>query len=362
MSMKKPLIKTTIIAVLLALLTTPAHAISGACSAKGSFSTNATKDWTQAENVAGTTQELPTPLTGSAYQIDCSCDAGTKVGLFYTVSSALSQKGKLSGYYHLNDNLDIKTEVDDIPGATAITPLNTKPIQESGSYSPSSSKGSLCRADPPDIRAAPVTIGANTRFTLYVTKPFLGELVIPDTLVAAVRAGWSTTTSFQPMSMMEDIAELRLQGRITVPQDCKINQGDVIQVDLGFINANRFTTKNVMPDGYTPVNFDIRYDCGDTTSIKNDMEMRIDGDDVVDQYTLVARRREGDNVPDIGVRMARTDGGGGAINIPFTNGLMSIDTSGRGAVSLKAWPINLLGGTPAPGKFSGTATITVIVR
>lgn len=96
--------------------------------------------------------------------------------------------------------------------------------------------------------------------------------------------------------------------------------------------------------------------------MKNDMEMRIDGDDVVEQYTLVARRREGDNVPDIGVRMARIDGGGGIINIPFTNGLMSIDASGRGAVSLRAWPINLLGGTPAPRKFSGTATITVIVK
>ncbi|EJB8470010.1 fimbrial protein [Citrobacter freundii] len=366
MSIRKQSMKnrmpTTIIAMLLALLTTPAYAISGACSAKGSYSANVTKDWTQAENVADTTQELPTPLTGSAYQIDCSCDAGTRVGLFYTVNSALSQKGKLNNYYRLNDNLDIKTEVDDIPGATAVTPLNTKPIQESGSYSPSSSKGSVCTADPTDIRAAPVTIGANTRFTLYVTKSFLGELVIPDTVVAAVQTGWSTTSSFQSMSIMEDIAELHIQGSITVPQDCKINQGDKIHVDLGFINAQRFTTKNMMPDGYTPVSFDIRYDCGDTSDIKNDMEIRIDGDDVVDQYTLVARRREGDNVPDIGVRMSRIDSGSGGTDIPFTNGLIGIDASGRGAVSLKAWPINLLGGTPAPGKFSGTATITVIVR
>jgi type 1 fimbria pilin len=49
-------------------------------------------------------------------------------------------------------------------------------------------------------------------------------------------------------------------------------------------------------------------------------------------------------------------------DIPFTNGLIAIHSSGRGSISLEAWPINLLGGTPAPGKFSGTATITVLVK
>ena len=184
--------------------------------------------------------------------------------------------------------------------------------------------------------------------------------MIPDTLIASVRAGWSTTTSPPSMNSLGDIAELRIQGSITVPQDCKINQGDVIQVDLGYINTSRFTTRNEMPDGYTPVNFDIVYDCGDTSSINNKMEMRIDGDDLLDQYTLVARRREADNTPDIGVRMARIDDT--HINIPFTNGLIGIHPSGRGVISLEAWPINLLGGTPAPGKFSGTATITVLVK
>ncbi|MCX9072516.1 fimbrial protein [Citrobacter portucalensis] len=360
MSIKSLWMKNGITAALLALPITPVYAVTGACSATGSFNVNIASDWTQAQNVAGTSLELPTPLSGNAYQIDCSCSAGSKVALYYTVTSALSKNGKLSGFYQLNDNLDIKTEVDDIPGKTAVTPQNTKPIQESGSYSPSSSKGSVCTADPAEIRAAPVNIGASTRFTLYVTKPFLGELVIPDTLVASVQAGWTSSATPPSVSSMEDIAELRIQGSITVPQDCKINQGDVIQVDLGFINANRFTTKDQMPDGYTPVNFDIHYDCGDTSTIKNSMEMRIDADDVIEQYTLVARRQEANNVPDIGVRMARIDGT--HVNVPFTNGLINIDPSGKGVINLEAWPINMLGGTPAPGKFSGTATITVLVK
>ncbi|EGT0650800.1 fimbrial protein [Citrobacter braakii] len=358
MSIKNSWMKNGIAAALLALSIAPVYAANGSCVAAGRFNADVSSDWTQAQNVAGTSLEQPTPLTGGAYQIDCDCGAGSKVALFYTVTSALSGNGQLSGFYHLNDNLDIKTEVDDIPGATAVLPTNPDPLRESGSYEINNPKGSVCIYDPAENRAPPVTIGARTRFTLYVTKPFLGELVIPDTPIAYVRAGWNTTTGYP--KKLGDIAELHIQGRITVPQDCKINQGDVIQVDLGYINTSRFTTRNEMPDGYTPVNFDIDYDCGDTSSINNKMEMRIDGDDVLDQYTLVARRREADNTPDIGVRMARIDDT--HLNIPFTNGLIGIHPSGQGHISLEAWPINLLGGTPAPGKFSGTATITVLVK
>lgn len=351
-------ISTAASVVLLALFSPAGYAITGACSAKGSFSANVSSDWTQDQNVTGRTLQLPTPLTGNAYQIECTCEANTKVGLFYTVTSGLSQTGKVGGYYHLNNNLDIQTEVDDIPGVTGVTPLNTQAIRESGAYQSGGSNGSVCAADPADTRAAPVTIGANTRLTFYVTKPFLGELVIPDTLVASVRAGWSTNTTPPSLSTLQDIAELRIQGSITVPQNCKINQGDIIRVDLGFINVSRFTTKDRMPDGYTPVKFEIRYDCGDTSEMGNDMEMQIDSNDVVNQYTLVARRRETDNVPDVGIQMSRD----GSQMIPFTNGLLSLDSSGQGAISLEAWPINMVGGTLSPGKYSGTATITVIVK
>ncbi|WP_250909189.1 isochorismatase family protein, partial [Escherichia coli] len=37
------------------------------------------------------------------------------------------------------------------------------------------------------------------------------------------------------------------------------------------------TARNAMPDGFTPVDFDITYDCGDTSKIKNSLQMRIDG-------------------------------------------------------------------------------------
>ncbi|GDW45554.1 fimbrial-like adhesin protein [Escherichia coli] len=105
----------------------------------------------------------------------------------------------------------------------------------------------------------------------------------------------------------------------------------------------------------------ITYDCGDTSKIKNSLQMRIDGTTgVVDQYNLVARRRSSDNVPDVGIRIENL--GGGVANIPFQNGILPVDPSGHGTVNMRAWPVNLVGGELETGKFQGTATITVIVR
>ncbi|EEZ4380873.1 fimbrial protein [Escherichia whittamii] len=339
------------------LTAAPASALTGGCEAQGLFTADASFDWSKEQNVVATTQILPSPLTGNAYQIECSCDGKKNVGLFYFVTSALAKAGKELNYYQLNDNLDILTEVNDIPGATAVTPRNTRLIQEVGGYKAGNAKGGVCSADPAAQRAAPKTVGSNTRLTLYVTKPFLGELIIPDTHIASIQAAWSDSASTPNRNVLKDIAELHVQGRITVPQDCKINQGDVIQVDLGFIGANRFTTKDQMPEGYRPVEFDITYDCGDTSTIKNDLEMVIDGAEVANQRVLIARRRSSDNVPDVGIRIIHDSN-----SIPFINGQIKIDQSGRGSAHLSAYPVNLVGGVLEPGKFRGTATITVIVK
>lgn len=339
------------------LISHPASALTGGCEAQGLFTGDATFDWSQEQNVVGNTQALPSQLNGNAYQIVCSCDGKKNVALFYFVSSTLTKAGKLTNYYQLNEYLDILTEVNDIPGATGITPRNTNLIKEVGAYRAGNSKGGICLDDPEEQRAAPSTVGSTTTLTLYVTKPFLGELIIPDTHVASVQAAWSDSSSTPNRSVLKDIAELHIQGRITVPQNCKINQGDVIQVNFGSINAMRFTTKSQMPEGYKPVEFDITYDCGDTSTIKNNMEMVIDGADVASQYVLVARRRSSDNVPDVGITMVH-----GGNNIPFIKGMISVDQSGRGSAHMSAYPVNLVGGPLEPGQFRGTATINIIVQ
>lgn len=343
------------------LYVSPAKAAtSGTCEASGSYVQGINTDWAKEQNVTGITWPVVATVTGSDYQLNCHCDAGTKVNLYYSTTSAIAQTGHLSGFYHLNDNLDIKTEINDIPGAgTILVPTkNGSPVKDSsGSYSAKTSN-SVCMNDPPEQRLSAVSIGANTTFTLYVSMPFLGEMIIPDTTIAYIQAAWSSTSSFP--KTFATIAELHIQGRITVPQNCKINQGEVIQVNLGTINAAHFTTRDQMPENYTPVNFDITYDCGDMSEIKNSLYMLVEGNDLASQYVLVARRRESDNVPDVGIRLV--DITSTNVDIPFNPGAILLNSSGVGTTHLQAYPVNLTGGTLAPGQFKGTATITLVVK
>ena len=361
--------RAPLITGLLLISTSCAYASSGGCGADStSGATNYSSgvdDVTvnQTDNVTGREFTSAT-LSSTNWQYACSCSAGKAVKLVYMVSPVLTTTGHQTGYYKLNDSLDIKTtlQANDIPGLTTdqVVSVNTRftQIKSNTVYSAATQTG-VCQGD--TSRYGPVNIGANTTFTLYVTKPFLGSMTIPKTDIAVIKGAWVDGMGSPSTGDFHDLVKLSIQGNLTAPQSCKINQGDVIKVNFGFINGQKFTTRNAMPDGFTPVDFDITYDCGDTSKIKNSLQMRIDGTTgVVDQYNLVARRRSSDNAPDVGIRIENL--GGGVANIPFQNGILPVDPSGHGTVNMRAWPVNLVGGELETGKFQGTATITVIVR
>lgn len=351
----------SIAAVVSPLLLSPSvKAATGDCEGTGEFRTDASEDWTQDNNVAGKDYVVKNSAIGSNYTLNCSCPAGSKVNLYYTVTSALITQGKERDFYRLNSNLDIKTQINDIPGNPSVmVPSNSyTPLRDGTGTYHANKNNSVCMADPANVRASDFSIGKNTTITLYVTTPFLGELNIPETHIASVQSAW-TSTSAAPRPI-KDIAKIYIQGRITVPQSCKINQGDTINVNLGFISAQRFTLQNQMPTGYTPVSFDITYDCGDMSQINNSLYMKIEGSDYVNQYNLVARRRESDDVPDVGIRLM--DVTKGQVDVPFNPGIILLDKTGAGTTHFQAYPVNLVGGVLSTGPFKASATITVIVR
>lgn len=342
----------------------PALADTGKCESAGgtgTFTTPFDVDWTKEQNVAGSTYTVTAPASGSGYKMDCTCKARQGINVYYASTTPL-RSGHTTGWYQLNDTLDITMQVNDLPGGASlpIPHKTTDAIRGEGYYSDEDNT-SLCTADAESAKAnAPFfNVGSNTTITLYVKKPFLGRLDIPATQIATVQAGWSNTLA-AARTNFGDIAKIYLQGSITVPQNCTINQGNVIQVNLGYIDARRFTTRNQRPDGYTPVQFDVTYDCGDMSAIKNSLYMQISADDVVNTYSLVARRRASDNIPDVGIQVADVDDGNHLL--PFSGGTFDINQSGTGTAHLQAFPVNLVGGTLEPGPFKGTATLTVYVR
>lgn len=343
----------------------PARAAMGGCEAvdgPANFTTSFANDWTKEQNVAGTLIDMTSGTnSGGSYKMACDCPTNTKVNLYYATTTPLAHSG-YSGFQKLNDSLDIKTVITDVPGVSALkvpTDVNS-PVRGDGSFQ--ASKGnSVCSGDPEDQRGA-FTVGSNVSITFRVTRSFLGRMEIPGTHIATLQSAWSSSSSY-PKFIYKDIANIYLEGSITVPQSCKINEGDVIRVDLGQISASKFTTKDHMPDGYTPVRFDIVYDCGDTSLFgQNDyVSLAVQGEDIADQYTLAARRRESDNAADIGIHMNNLSAGGGSlITVTGDSGMTLGDSAG--VIHMRAYPINLVGGALQPGPFRTSATLTATVR
>ena len=86
--------------------------------------------------------------------------------------------------------------------------------------------------------------------------------------------------------------------------------------------------------------------------------MMLEGDDVVDQYYLVGRRRAVDNVADIGITVLNATG----TSISFREGILPMNQNGEGQITLTAYPVNLVGGVLDTGEFDAIATLKIDIR
>lgn len=96
-------------------------------------------------------------------------------------------------------------------------------------------------------------------------------MIISKTDIVVIKGAWVDGMGSSFIGDFYDLVKLSIQGNFIVLQSCKINQGDVIKVNFGFINGQKFIIRNVMLDGFILVDFDIIYDCGDILKIKNSL-------------------------------------------------------------------------------------------
>lgn len=296
-----------------------------------------------------------------SYQISCNCtdsDAKSNNGLMimYSLKTSLPV-GHRSTYYKLNDHIDVLTEIK-IPNVANLATVPTSQAISDGTRHRDSSNTGICKQQ---VTQDTLTTGSQGKLTFYITTPFVGQMDIPRTEIARIYASASPSPDTSP-PLGTPVAIVYLTGTLTVPQSCEINQGEIISVYFGSIQASNFTTLNAAPDNYRPVTFDIKYDCTKnglpTIPSKNKLLMVLEGNDVQNQYQLVARRRPSDNKADIGIIVE--DSGG--TFIPFTQGILPMSQNGQGKLTLITYPINLVGGELETGEFNAMATLKIDIK
>lgn len=276
--------------------------------------------------------------TGGTYIAKCDCVSRNSYGpvLYKATIPGLAETQTRRGlnFYRLNKYLEIASELFIAGHLNQYVP--TPVMNKSNLYDTSLTCGS---------NGSAFDTGSRGYISLYFTRPFVGQVVIPPTIILNVY-GTRTSGSYSSIPM----TQISMSGSVTVPQSCEINTGQPINVDFGNIAANNFKTASQMPMGFTPHTVNMMVAC---TNISAGVKISLSfqgGQDSHDNSALATTNS------DIAVRIESITG----VKIPVISGMLPINmnySTQTGDTTMKIYPINTSGNVPDGGGFTATAAI-----
>lgn len=272
------------------------------------------------------------------YAANCDCTGSANTFYKAVVPSNLTATRDYDGlhFYSINKYLEVATElyVGGHLGKSVATPFpnvdNLFP--------------SACRGVTNWIS------GANGFVSLYFTRPFVGQVVIPNTKILDLY-GTKVTGSYggEPMS------SVYMSGSVTVPQSCEINAGQVINVKFGNIMSNDIKDPGEIAKGFTPKVVDMTLACN---NISNGVVVSLSFSGEPSGGDPTALKTDNN---DIGVRVRDANNN----IVPPVNGNLPVTfdySSQTGTSSMSLAPMNVTGNAPAIGQFNAVATINAEIN
>ncbi|MDK1705089.1 fimbrial protein [Serratia rubidaea] len=146
-------------------------------------------------------------------------------------------------------------------------------------------------------------------------------------------------------------ARVYLQYSITVPQNCELNAGQVVNIDFGNISSGAFNTAGGKAAGVNPVSKNIGIQCNNIAAQAN-LTLRVQADNVSGNAIVSNNKDVGFVVTD-GSNRELTPNSTSSV-IPFT-----LDDSARADVTIKVYPVSVTGNKPAEGVVTSLAYLRV---
>ena len=301
-------------------------------------------------NLAGTILQDQGVFPQSRYDGFCDCDRkGTAASSFtyFTATTSGEFKKEVGGlqYYGVQgdakDYLYAATQLFVIQnGSVSQGKLFNVPFKEKSNGNP---ENTSCRPNTGQGRY-PFDTGGWGKVSLYIAKPFTGTMNISPTTIAVIKG----SKIKEHIDKGPILAEVILQGDVKIPLSCKVNAGTVIQVDLGTITSNNFTSVGTKPVNYTPKPVDLNVVCNDKSNITANVSF--DGNHESSDASLLI---PGDK-NDIAIKLMN---GTQAIKFGQTKVPLPLH-QGNGSLSLTSYPVKTKEQV-TPGEFEANATITV---
>ena len=190
---------------------------------------------------------------------------------------------------------------------------------------------------------------SNLTFRLKVVKPFIGSVVIPARTMFNV---YVTTNNKDPLSTI--VYQITYSGVVTVPQNCEINGGQIITVDLGKLNSAAFNEAGKKPYNVPEKTFNVPIACnGDVISTAH-LTLRMQA--TPDSH--IADAIATDN-QDVGVVVTSENGSILKPNDINSSVDFTTNDAGNANITLKTYPVSTTGNAPAEGIFTALACLRV---
>lgn len=189
--------------------------------------------------------------------------------------------------------------------------------------------------------------GSEGKLNLLLRKKITANVII-NTQPIAYLYGTMNKGSYG----QEAIAIVSIGGELIVPQECVINEGTDITIDLKDIWASDFKAIGQKPDKFTPQKAKIDIECTNM-DVAAQLELRFEATPASAFTDAIAS-----NKSDIGVVLLNKDGAvvpPNSGNIPFA--LIDDNMKQSASVEISAYPVRLGATFPAVGDFEAIATI-----
>ncbi|MGV0243281.1 fimbrial protein (plasmid) [Klebsiella aerogenes] len=270
------------------------------------------------------------------YSTTFSCDCTTHGNWVFSSKMYIPEDG--GGWYKYNEYLDAKLTITQINGVgSAEIPFTDLVASDASCHNT-------------EVTYSNAT-GTNGFLSLKIIKPFVGKVMLPNIKIADLYTCVSTDGKCSTSSPPTD--EYYFSGSITVPQNCVINVGQAIKVDLGPISRNKFKIIGQKAEGSEPKVFNVPIQCNNMDGAAA-LTLRLEGT----PSSGVANALQSDN-PDVGVVVADSNG---TPLIPNDTGSIvpfRINENSYANVALQAYAVGTTGNIPESGFFTSLSYLRV---
>nr|WP_318383680.1 fimbrial protein [uncultured Enterobacter sp.] len=270
--------------------------------------------------------------------------------IYYTAkpNPVLSETSTRNGvtYYDMNQYLDVGLSIMVLGKSYVNVPF------EYVRNNPGSRNAYHCKNGIDD--SGSFTSGSDATIYFYIKQPFIGKLVIPQTLLARL---YSTLTATDPLR--DPLSDVYISGDITAPQECEINGGQIINFDFKTIPASEFSSTAGAALTARKILVTASVKCSGIADGQG-INVSLHATPVATDSTMIQTSN-----PDVGLKIYdmnnnEVDVNGGQMEA--TMGKRKLTGKMDGNLDFGSAPASATGARPRPGEFTATATLTVEIK